>query len=81
MEALTEFDKLMEYSETPAYAEAEAFVAKEGYSLGKGLSSWTIKKLFEIENELLSVRPEEMPIKGLTVRHPVKDGWGNFFQY
>ncbi len=67
----------LEYPETNAKEIAEKKMGKEGISIGAGLTSWTTKRMFKLENTIIAYRGKKgsYPI-GHQVKHP-KDAWGN----
>jgi hypothetical protein len=77
IEALKEFDRLAEFPETGAYLEAKQALLAQGVSIGSGLESWTIQRMFDVKNDLIRKGRDRHPDGDVTLPLPEKDAWGN----
>jgi hypothetical protein len=68
--------KLHEYKESPVYKEAEKKMAQYGLSLEDPLSSYTFKRMVDLQNETQAeaAASGQLPKAGVRAKH--KDAWG-----
>ncbi|MEW5722035.1 MAG: hypothetical protein AB1896_02945 [Thermodesulfobacteriota bacterium] len=78
LEAMTEYDNLAGYKETRTYMEAQAALLKQGLAVGGARAGWTIKKMFDIKNDLLSQGRDIHPDGDAVAPLREKDAWGNY---
>ena len=76
MDALKEFDRLIEYKETSVYAKANDMLLKEGISIGASFDSWTIKQLENIQRKINRKGMDSHPDGNVIVPISTKDAWG-----
>ena len=78
LEALKEYDSLVDYSSLAIYQQARKELAAKGYSIGAAMYSWTIKRMFEAKNEFIGKPSPGAEGQNVIVRLHQKDAWGNF---
>jgi len=74
--AMREYDRLVEFKGTEIYQETEAALLKRGISIGSAETSWTIKEMYRIKNQIIREQRQEHPHGEITVPLEVKDTWG-----
>jgi uncharacterized membrane protein YgcG len=77
LQACKEALKLHEYKDSPVYKKAEKKMARRGLSLEDPLSSYTMKRMVDLQNETQAVTAAsgQLPKPGLRPKH--KDAWGH----
>jgi len=76
LDALREFDRLIDFKDTKVFTEADAALSKEGISIGSALESWTLKRMFEVKNRIIRQGRERHPDGNVTVPYTMNDAWG-----
>lgn len=77
VEALKEYDRLVEFKDTKTFATAKAQLLDEGITIGKGAESWSIKKMFKVKNQVIQRGQQRHPDGNITVPISTKDAWGS----
>ncbi len=80
LEALQEYDRLIDYKKTKAFETAKAHLSNDGISIGKAIHSWSIKKMFKVKNQLIQKGAEKHPDGNVVVPLSIKDGWGSYIR-
>lgn len=80
IEALQAYDRLIDYKKTKIFKTAEAYLLKDGITIGKGIHSWSIKKMFAVKNQLIRKGAERHPDGDVVVPLSIKDGWGSYLR-
>jgi len=77
LEACQEALKLKEFKSSPVYKEAEKGMMRYGLSLDEPLSSYTGKRMVDLQNEAQAeaAASGQLPKAGVRERH--RDAWGN----
>lgn len=76
LDALREFDRLIDFKDTKVFSMADAALSREGISIGSALESWTLKRMFEVKNRVIREGRERHPDGNVTVPYGVNDAWG-----
>ncbi len=66
-----------EYEDSPVYPKAKAYLLEQGISIDDPLSSYTVKRIIELENRLEAQRARSGAIPRTGYRQKYLDGWGN----
>ena len=76
LQACKEALKLHEYKDSPIYKEAEKKLARYGLSLEEPLSSYTFKRMVDLQNatQAEAAASGQLPKAGIRAKH--KDAWG-----
>jgi|GEM_PF-3102329 hypothetical protein len=77
VEALEEYDRLVEFKKTETFKIAKARLLDDGISIGKGVESLSIKKMFKVKNRLIKSGQERHPDGNVIVPISTKDAWGS----
>ena len=80
IEALQEYDRLVDYKDTKAFETAKAHLVNDGISIGKGIHSWSIKKMFTVKNRMLQKGDLSHPDGNVVVPLSTRDGWGSYMR-
>ena len=80
IEALQEYDRLIDFKKTKAFETAQARLLNDGISIGKGIHSWSIKKMFAVKNQLIQKGAVRHPDGNVVVPISTKDGWGSYLR-
>ena len=76
-DAYLEYDRLADFSTTKTYKKAEAELAEKLLTPGYAAASWTVKRMFELKNDLLDQHRETHPEGDKTLILSLKDAWGS----
>jgi len=77
VEALEEYDRLVDFKETKTFKKAKARLLDDGIAIGKGVESLSIKKMFKVKNQLIKRGQERHPDGNVIVPISAKDAWGS----
>ncbi len=80
IEALQEYDRLVDYKDTQAFETAKAHLLNDGISIGKGIHSWSIQKMFSVKNRMLKKGALKHPDGDVVVPLSTRDGWGSYLR-
>ncbi len=76
LEALQEYDKLVEFKDTEVFKKAKAELLADGIGIGTSLHSWTLKRMFTLKAEVVAQLKLMRPNDDLPGTGHVKDAWG-----
>ena len=76
LEALREYDKLVEYKDTDVFKKAKAELFEDGIGIGSSLESWTLKRMFALKTEVVEKLKALRPNEDLPRTSHVRDAWG-----
>jgi hypothetical protein len=76
VQALEEYDRLVDFKETKTFKKANAQLLEDGITIGKGVESLSIKKMFKVKNQLLQRGQNRHPDGNIIVPISTKDAWG-----
>ena len=77
VEALEEYDRLVDFKETKTFEKAKARLLDDGIAIGKGVESLSIKKMFKVKNQVIKRGQERHPDGNVIVPISAKDAWGS----